>query len=49
MDLVDHLGDYIKSLPPNVQTFIGFTFIAVMSAIFVYALITPDPICVGCP
>ena len=47
--LVDRLGDRLRSLPVSIQTFVGWTFVTGAAIIFVYALLTPDPICVGCP
>lgn len=49
MDIVDHLGAYLKSLPPTVQNLIGITTLVALCWAFAYALVTPDPICVGCP
>ena len=47
--LVDRLGDRLRSLPLPVQNAIGFAVLAAMSIAFVYAMLTPDSICVGCP
>jgi len=47
--LTDRLGDRLRSLPAPIQTFVGWTFLTGAAIIFVYALLTPDPICVGCP
>ena len=47
--LTDRLGDRLRSLPAPIQNALGFAVLAAMSIAFAYAMLTPDPICVGCP
>lgn len=43
------IGDGLRALPPAVANLIAFGMFVGMGLIFVWALVTPDSICVGCP
>ena len=47
--IVDRLGGYLKSMPTAVQSVVGVMALAAVGLMVAYAILTPDPICVGCP